>query len=47
MKCVKRRDSSKITRVSDAKAKELVTSGTHTYASKDSWKKDGRQKGEN
>jgi len=39
MKCVKKIGGSKILRISDEKARELVDSGTHSYCSKVEWKK--------
>jgi hypothetical protein len=38
MKCVKKKDGTKILRVSDEKALELVSEGTHKYVPKIDWK---------
>ena len=43
MKCVRSKVTSKIKRVADDKAAELVNAGTHSYISKAAWKAGGRK----
>lgn len=46
MKCVKKfGDSAEVVRVSNQKAKEMVTSGKWHYTNKSAWKANGRKRG--
>ena len=43
MKCIKNKESQEIVRVNNILADQLVKKGTHGYASKEAWKKQGRK----